>query len=165
MLLALAVIIATMGPMRASGVVNIAAMLVAPLMTPILGIAAAVTMGWVGRAAWLLLVLWAAAACAVGVAWLIVFLSDVPRGILLTHEVLSRTDPGGEDLVIALAAGVAGPMPRSTAPRPACCPAPPSACRWCRRFRPRASGSISARRWRRCCASRRCCANPGGFIP
>ncbi|WP_172327616.1 DUF389 domain-containing protein [Mangrovicoccus sp. HB161399] len=108
MLLSLAVIIATMGLLRDSGAVIIAAMLVAPLMTPILGIAAAITMGWVGRAGWLLLVVWAAAACAVGVAWAIVFLSDVPRGILLPHEVLSRTDPGAEDLVIALAAGVAG---------------------------------------------------------
>ncbi|WP_138469436.1 DUF389 domain-containing protein [Poseidonocella sp. HB161398] len=108
MLLSLATVIATMGLLRDSGAVIIAAMLVAPLMTPILGIAAAIVMGWVGRAGWLLLIVWSAAAASVGIAWLIVFLSDVPRGILLPHEVLSRTDPGAEDLVIALAAGIAG---------------------------------------------------------
>ncbi len=41
MLLALAVIIATMGLIRNSGAVVIAAMLIAPLMTPILGVASA----------------------------------------------------------------------------------------------------------------------------
>jgi len=108
MLLTLAVIIATMGLLRNSGAVVIAAMLVAPLMTPILGIASSIVMGWVGRASMLLLIVWFAAGVSVLIAWLIVWLSDVPRGILIPDEVLSRTDPGAEDLVIALAAGVAG---------------------------------------------------------
>jgi uncharacterized hydrophobic protein (TIGR00271 family) len=108
MLLTLAVIIATMGLLRNSGAVVIAAMLVAPLMTPILGIASSIVMGWVGRASMLLLIVWFAAGVSVLIAWLIVWLSDVPRGIIIPNEVLSRTDPGAEDLVIALAAGVAG---------------------------------------------------------
>ena len=49
-LLALSVIIATMGLTRDSGAVVIAAMLIAPLMTPILGIAAAMMLGWTQRA-------------------------------------------------------------------------------------------------------------------
>ena len=50
MLLTLSVVIATMGLLRNSGAVVIAAMLVAPLMTPILGVAAAMVMGWLKRA-------------------------------------------------------------------------------------------------------------------
>lgn len=108
LLLTLAVVIATMGLLRNSGAVIIAAMLVAPLMTPILGIASSIVMGWVGRASYLLLIVWLAAAASVFVAWLIVWLSDFPRGIIIPNEILSRTDPGAEDLVVALAAGVAG---------------------------------------------------------
>lgn len=108
MLLGLAVVIATMGLVRDSGAVIIAAMLVAPLMTPILGIAAAITTGWIGRAIRLIAIVWLAAFASVFIAWLIVWLSDFPRGVLLPGEVLSRTDPGAEDLVIALAAGLAG---------------------------------------------------------
>jgi len=107
-LLTLAVVIATMGLLRNSGAVIIAAMLVAPLMTPILGIASSIVMGWVGRAATLLVIVWLAAGLSVFVAWLIVWLSDVPRGIIIPDEVLSRTDPGAEDLIVALAAGIAG---------------------------------------------------------
>lgn len=108
MLLMLAVVIATMGLLRNSAAVIIAAMLVAPLMTPILGIASSIVMGWSGRAARLLLIVVCAAICSIALAWLIVWLFDVPRGILIPDEVLSRADPGTEDLVIALAAGVAG---------------------------------------------------------
>lgn len=107
-LLALAVIMATMGLLRNSGAVIIAAMLVAPLMTPILGIASSMVMGWIGRAAALLLAVWFAALLSVLLAWALVWLTDVPRGILIPDEVISRTDPGAEDLVIALAAGIAG---------------------------------------------------------
>lgn len=107
-LLALAVVIATMGLLRNSGAVIIAAMLVAPLMTPILGIASSIVMGWVGRASKLLLTVWLAAGLSVLLAWVLVWLTDVPRGIVIPSEVISRTDPGAEDLVIALAAGIAG---------------------------------------------------------
>lgn len=108
MLLGLAVVIATMGLLRDSGAVIIAAMLIAPLMAPILGTAAAVVTGDIGRALWLIAIVWAAALVSVGIAYVIVWIADFPRGVLLPHEVLSRTDPGAEDLVIALAAGVAG---------------------------------------------------------
>lgn len=108
LLLGLSVVIATMGLVRDSGAVIIAAMLVAPLMTPILGVAAAIVMGWPVRALVLMVIVCVAATASVGVAWAIVWIADFPRGVLLPHEVLSRTDPGAEDLVIALAAGVAG---------------------------------------------------------
>lgn len=108
MLLTLAVVIATMGLIRNSSAVIIAAMLVAPLMTPILGIASSIIMGWVGRAVRLMVIVWAAAGMSVLIAWFLVWIADVPLGILIPSEVISRSDPGSEDLVIALAAGVAG---------------------------------------------------------
>ncbi|MCV6585978.1 MAG: DUF389 domain-containing protein [Marinibacterium sp.] len=108
MLLGLSVVIATMGLLRDSAAVVIAAMLIAPLMTPILGIASALVMGWLGRAAWLVLAVCVAAVLCVLMAWLLVHIADVPKGIRLPGQVLARTDPGTEDLVVALAAGVAG---------------------------------------------------------
>lgn len=108
MLLSLATVIATMGLIRDSGAVVIAAMLVAPLMTPILGIAAAMVSGRSARALRLIAIVALASLLCVALAWLLIFLSDVPRGILIPGEVRARTDPGIEDLVVALAAGVAG---------------------------------------------------------
>ena len=108
MLLTLSVVIATMGMLRNSGAVVIAAMLVAPLMSPILGVAAAMVMGWLGRAFKLALIVCLAAFLCVLMAWFLVYIADVPRGVLIPNEVLARTDPGTEDLIVALAAGVAG---------------------------------------------------------
>lgn len=107
MLLTLSVVIATMGLVRDSGAVVIAAMLIAPLMAPILGIAAAMVIGNSRRIVYLLVAVLAAAMSSVFLSWLLVFVSDVPRGILLPDQVLARTDPGIEDLLIALSAGIA----------------------------------------------------------
>lgn len=108
MLLSLSVVIATMGLVRNSGAVVIAAMLIAPLMTPILGIAASMVVGRNGRVLNLLGAVIVAALLSVGLAWTIVFIADVPTGITLPDQVMSRTDPGTEDLIVALAAGIAG---------------------------------------------------------
>ncbi|MEP1200769.1 DUF389 domain-containing protein [Tateyamaria sp.] len=108
MLLALSVIIATMGLLRNSSAVVIAAMLVAPLMAPILGIAGALVVGKVQRAGYLLLVVTISSSVCVLLAWFLVYMSDVPKGTLIQEQVLARTDPGIEDLIIALAAGVTG---------------------------------------------------------
>ncbi|EAV46260.1 putative integral membrane protein [Stappia aggregata IAM 12614] len=86
----------------------IAAMLVAPLMTPILGIASSIVMGWVGRALFLILTVWLAAGASIIISWLIVWIADAPSTLLLPDEVLSRSNPGAEDMVVALAAGIAG---------------------------------------------------------
>lgn len=108
MLLTLSVVISTMGLLRDSGAVVIAAMLVAPLMTPILGIAAAIVMGWSQRAARLLFIVLVAAFASVLLAWALVFVAGIPKDVVLPRQVVARTDPGIEDLVVALAAGVAG---------------------------------------------------------
>ncbi len=108
MLLGLSVVISTMGLIRNSGAVVIAAMLIAPLMSPILGIAASMVVGRNNRVLNLLLAVIVAALLSVGLAWLIIYIADVPKGILLPEQIMARTDPGTEDLIIALAAGVAG---------------------------------------------------------
>lgn len=108
MLLSLSVIVATMGLLRDSGAVVIAAMLIAPLMTPILGVASAMVVGRMQRVLRLLLIVFLAAVASVFLAWLLVFISHVPKGVTLPGQVMARTDPGIEELVVALAAGVAG---------------------------------------------------------
>ena len=108
MLMTLSVVIATMGLLRNSGAVVIAAMLIAPMMTPILGVAAAFVMGWTRRAIVLFGIVLLAAAAATLLALGLCYIADIPHGILVPDQVEARTDPGTEDLVIALAAGVAG---------------------------------------------------------
>ncbi len=65
-------------------------------------------MGWTDRALKLLLRVLITAVLSVALAWFLVFMADVPRGILIPDQVLARTDPGIEDLIVALASGVAG---------------------------------------------------------
>lgn len=108
MLLGLSIIISTLGLVRNSGAVVIAAMLIAPLMTPILGIAASMVMGRTRRVLGLLGAVFLAAILSVGLAWVIVYIANVPKGITIPEQILARTNPGTEDLIIALAAGVAG---------------------------------------------------------
>ncbi len=107
-LLTMSVIVATMGLLRDSAAVVIAAMLIAPLMSPILGIASAILVGWTKRSFVLLGIVLAAAAASVFLAYCMVWLADVPRGILLPSQVRARTDPGIEELAVALTAGAAG---------------------------------------------------------
>ena len=105
-LLILSTIIATAGLLSDSAAVVIGAMLVAPLMTPVLSAAAAVVMGWAGRfygAMWLLL------AMAIGALTISAFITLLsPELVFLPEQVLARTRPTFYDLLIALAAGSAG---------------------------------------------------------
>ncbi|MDJ0956855.1 MAG: DUF389 domain-containing protein [Arenicellales bacterium] len=107
-LLGIAAIIATVGLYRNSGAVVIAAMLLAPLMTPILGIAKALVLGWIPRMMYLLAVVLVASAATIGLSYVIMAIADAPQGMLVPSEVQARTDPGLEELMIALAAGIAG---------------------------------------------------------
>ena len=107
-LLSIAVIVATAGLFRNSAGVVIAAMLIAPLMTPILGIASAMVMGLAGRAVSLLLAVAIASLGNVALAFFLLYVADAPLGMTFPAEVLARTDPGLEEMMIALAAGIAG---------------------------------------------------------
>ncbi|MCF6226675.1 MAG: TIGR00341 family protein, partial [Xanthomonadales bacterium] len=104
-LLVLSTIIATAGLLSDSAAVVIGAMLVAPLMTPVMA-AAAVVMGWQKRfysALWLVL---AMGLGALLLSSLLTLLS--PEIVFIPEQVLARTRPTYFDLLIALAAGAAG---------------------------------------------------------
>lgn len=106
-LMALSTTIATLGLLADSAAVVIGAMLVAPLMTPILAVAASSVMVWPRRQLRALAVVAVASAGAIGLAALISALVSA-RDPLLSGEVLGRTQPTTLDLGVALAAGAAG---------------------------------------------------------
>jgi uncharacterized hydrophobic protein (TIGR00271 family) len=105
-LLVLSTIIATAGLLSDSAAVVIGAMLVAPMMNPVLAAAGAVVMGWSKRfygAIWLVLSMGVGAIVLSG---FITLLS--PDIVFIPEQVLARTRPTFYDLLIALAAGSAG---------------------------------------------------------
>jgi uncharacterized hydrophobic protein (TIGR00271 family) len=108
LLLSVSVIIATLGLYTDSVALVIAAMLLAPLMTPILGIAAALVMGWPGRQLRQMLLVVVATAVTFVLAYAILWLFDAPRGLAVPGQLVLRTDPDLFDLVVALTAGLAG---------------------------------------------------------
>jgi uncharacterized hydrophobic protein (TIGR00271 family) len=105
-LLVLSTIIATAGLLSDSAAVVIGAMLVAPMMTPVMAAAGAVVMGWSHRfygAIWLVL------SMGVGALAISAFITLLaPDVVFLPEQVLARTRPTFFDLLIALAAGSAG---------------------------------------------------------
>lgn len=108
LLLAISVVMATLGLSRNSVAVVIAAMLIAPLMSPILDIASTIIMGWTVRVLRLLLAIFIASLLTIALSFSIPYVVDAPRGMLIPVQVMERTDPGLEELFIALAAGIAG---------------------------------------------------------
>jgi uncharacterized hydrophobic protein (TIGR00271 family) len=106
-LLGLSVVVASVGLLQNSTAVIIGAMLIAPLMAPIMGIAASLVMGWSVRLATGLTVVTISVAGSIVIAWTITRL--IPAvGTTLPTEILSRTSPDIRDLLVALAAGTAG---------------------------------------------------------
>lgn len=105
LMLTLSVTIAVMGLAANSAAVVIGAMLVAPLMTPIMTFAASVGLG-LGRRA-----VQAAFLVVVGAAWSIALGAVLARllpSVTIGSELLARTRPDVRDLVVAVAAGTAG---------------------------------------------------------
>ncbi|MDJ0948615.1 MAG: DUF389 domain-containing protein [Alphaproteobacteria bacterium] len=107
-LLLISVIIATMGLGIDQPAVVIGGMLIAPLMTPMLAISAALVMGWPVRMLRLVLRGFVATALAFGTAYIIPFLFRVPVEFVIPEQILARANPELPDLIIALAAGTAG---------------------------------------------------------
>jgi uncharacterized hydrophobic protein (TIGR00271 family) len=105
-LLVLSTIIATAGLLSDSAAVVIGAMLVAPLMNPVMAAAGAVVMGWPGR---FYGALWLVTAMGLGALLLSSLITVIsPDLVFLPEQVLARTRPTFYDLLIALAAGSAG---------------------------------------------------------
>lgn len=106
-LMALSATIASLGVVSDSTAVVIGAMLVAPLMDPVLGVAAALVMAWPRRLLHQSALVAAGAALAVAVSFLISLI--VPGDAYpLPAELVARTSPNLLDLGIALAAGAVG---------------------------------------------------------
>jgi uncharacterized hydrophobic protein (TIGR00271 family) len=107
-LLLLATIIATMGVLGDSTATVIGAMIIAPLMTPIMATAAALVMGQMGRAGRSLLLVIIGVLGVIGVAWLLGTLYTGVISFDSNSQILSRISPRVLDLIAALASGAAG---------------------------------------------------------
>ena len=108
-LLALATVIATYGVVTDSTASVIGAMIIAPLMTPIMAAAAAVTMGSTIRFGHALrLVTFGILGVIVLAMLLTFFIPDSMISFPTNSQITSRVSPGLLDLMIALAAGAAG---------------------------------------------------------
>ncbi|MFN3217388.1 MAG: TIGR00341 family protein [Acidimicrobiales bacterium] len=105
LMMVLSVIVAVMGLSADSAALVIGAMLLAPLMQPVLGTAAALTMAMMGQLRRSLVVLLLA---SVGSILLATVVAAMLGNGSLSGEVLARTSPDARDLVVALAAGAAG---------------------------------------------------------
>jgi len=106
-MLSLSVVVAVMGLLAGSAAVVIGAMLLAPLMTPVLGTAAALAMGLPKKA---LVSATRVVLATVGCIALAYLASKVALtgSESLSSEIESRTRPDLRDLIVALAAGTAG---------------------------------------------------------
>lgn len=107
-LLLLATIIATAGVIGDSTATVIGAMIVAPLMTPIMATAAAMIMGNMTRAIQRVLLVTAGVASVIFLSWL---MGEFYTGIIdfdSNSQIVSRVSPRLIDLVAALASGAAG---------------------------------------------------------
>lgn len=105
----LSTLIAAFGLVADSVAVIIGAMLVAPLMTPILAVAAALVLSNVRQLVTNLAVLAGGVVLAIGTAWLAtrLGLQDLTTATALPDEILGRTSPSLLDLGVAVAAGLA----------------------------------------------------------
>ncbi|GAA1522050.1 putative hydrophobic protein (TIGR00271 family) [Agromyces terreus] len=107
-MLLLSVAIATFAVLADSTAVVIGAMLVAPLMTPILGLSGALVNGWGRRAVESSLLVLAGAVVAVALAYGIAAWAPVAISFDTNTQIISRVSPNTIDMLIALAAGAAG---------------------------------------------------------
>jgi len=103
--LALSVTIAVMGLATDSVAIVIGAMLVAPLMTPIMGFVGAIGLSLGRRATRAAILVLAGSFGSIGLAAL---LSRLLLDLQLGDEIMGRTSPDIRDLVVAVAAGAAG---------------------------------------------------------
>ncbi|MGB3737505.1 MAG: DUF389 domain-containing protein [Ilumatobacter sp.] len=100
-------VIAAAGVLADSTAVVIGAMLVAPLINPMMGMGLSLATGWPNRLGRSTLVVLGGIAVAVGVGALLAA-SGIPVDVAANSQILSRSSPRLLDLVIAVAAGAAG---------------------------------------------------------
>lgn len=108
-LIILSTMIAAFGLLSNSAAVVIGAMLVAPLMTPMLALSASLIYAQMRRFVGALVIIVFGTLAAIAVGWFVAFIAS--GGITpdaLDSEILARTSPSLLDLGIAVAAGLAG---------------------------------------------------------
>lgn len=107
-MLVLSVAIATFAVLQDSTAVVIGAMLVAPLMTPILGLSAALVNGWRRRSVRSLLQVTLGVAASVVISFALSSWLPVVGSFATNTQIASRVSPTFLDMLIAVAAGAAG---------------------------------------------------------
>jgi len=107
-LLLLATIIATGGILADSTATVIGAMIIAPLMTPIMATAAALVMGSPKRATYSILLVGAGVAGVIAVSWLWGLIYPGVISTTANSQIAARVSPRLVDLIVALASGAAG---------------------------------------------------------
>lgn len=107
-LLFLATVIANVGIISDSTATVIGAMIVAPLMLPIMATAAALVMGQTGRAIQSGLLVAAGIASVIAVSWLMGLIYPEVVSFTANSQITARISPRLLDLIAALAAGAAG---------------------------------------------------------
>ncbi len=107
-MLVLSVAIATFAVLQDSTAVVIGAMLVAPLMTPILALAGALVNGWRRRAGSSALLITTGVAAAIVLSYALSSWAPVALAIDTNTQITSRVTPNLLDMLIAIAAGAAG---------------------------------------------------------
>ena len=107
-LLILSTTIATLAILADSTAVVIGAMLVAPLMTPILGVSAGIVNGWMSRVSRSFMTVVGGVAVSILTAWIVAKWAPPIVPITANSQVISRVSPTLIDMMIAVAAGAAG---------------------------------------------------------
>ncbi len=107
-LMAFASVIASMGVITDSTAVVIGAMLIAPLMTPLMGMAISLVMGWPNRLARSFIIALAGILLAIGVGLVLGLAVPSIVDTSTNTQITARAAPTILDLITALAAGAAG---------------------------------------------------------
>lgn len=107
-LMGFASVIASMGVLTDSTAVVIGAMLIAPLMTPLMGMAMSLVMGWPNRLARSTTIALSGIVFAIGTGALLGFIAPTVIDTATNTQIIGRSSPTILDLIIAVAAGGAG---------------------------------------------------------
>lgn len=107
-LMTFAAVIATMGVLNDSTAVVIGAMLIAPLMTPLMGIAISVVMGWPNRLSRSAAIALVGVLLTIAISYLLTRMAPATFDPTTNGQIISRSTPTVVDLIIATAAGAAG---------------------------------------------------------
>ena len=108
LLMLFAAVISAVGVLTDSTAIVIGAMLIAPLISPMMGMGLSTVMGWPGRLARSAALVVVGVVLAIGTGWLLAAVLDLAVDLEANTQITSRSSPGVADLLVAVAAGAAG---------------------------------------------------------